>query len=220
MHVKSDHREELGYAFTVTGVDYAGPIVIKNGYGRTARTVKSYIAIFVCFATRAVHIELVCDCSTSTFLNALNRFISRRGKPSHLYPDNATNFIGANRELRNLFKQANFITTVVNHFANEQISWHFIPPRSPHMGGLWEAGVKSTKGHLKRVIGNVILKYEELNTLLTMIEACLNSRPLTPVSNDLADFVALTPGHFLIGDALTSPAEPDLAEIPTLQSAK
>jgi hypothetical protein len=200
--------------FTVTGIDYAGPIVIKNGYGRTTRTVKSYIAIFVCFATRAVHIELVCDCSTSTFLNALKRFISRRGKPSHLYSDNATNFIGANRELRNLFKQAKFNTAIENHLANEQISWHFIPPRSPHMGGLWEAAVKSTNGHLKRVIGNVILNYEELSTLLTMIEACLNSRPLTPVSNDPADFSALTPGHFLIGDALTSPAEPDLAEIP------
>jgi hypothetical protein len=200
--------------FTVTAIDYAGPIVIKNGYGRTTRTVKSYIAIFVCFATRAVHIELVCDCSTSTFLNALKRFISRGGKPSHLYSDNATNFIGANRELRNLFKQANFNTAIVNHLANEQISWHFIPPRSPHMGGLWEAAVKSTKGHLKRVIGNVILNYEELNTLLTMIEACLNSRPLTPVSNEAADFSALTPGHFLIGDALTSPAEPDLSEIP------
>jgi hypothetical protein len=200
--------------FTVTGIDYAGPIVIKNGYGRTTRTVKSYIAIFVCFATRAVHIELVCDCSTSTFLNALKRFISRRGKPSHLYSDNATNFIGANRELRNLFKQAKFNTAIENHLEIEQISWHFIPPRSPHMGGLWEAAVKSTKGHLKRVIGNVILNYEELNTLLTMIEACLNSRPLTPVSNDPADFSALTPGHFLIGDALTSPAEPDLAEIP------
>jgi hypothetical protein len=167
--------------FTVTGIDYAGPIVIKNGYGRTTRTVKSYIAIFVCFATRAVHIELVCDCSTSTFLNALKRFISRRGKPSHLYSDNATNFIGANRELRNLFKQANFNTAIVNHLANEQISWHFIPLRSPHMGGLWEAAVKSTKGHLKRVIGNVILNYGELNTLLTMIEACLNSRPLTRI---------------------------------------
>jgi hypothetical protein len=82
------------------------------------------------------------------------------------------------------------------------------------MGGLWEAAVKSTKGHLKRVIGNVILNYEELNTLLTMIEACLNSRPLTPVSNDPADVSALTPRLFLIGDALTSPAEPDLAEIP------
>jgi diadenosine tetraphosphate (Ap4A) HIT family hydrolase len=173
--------------------------------------VKGYIAIFVCFATRAVHIELVCDCSISTFLNALKRFIVRRGKPSHLYSDNATNFIGANRELRNLFKQANFNTAVVNHLANEQISWHFIPPRSPHMGGLWEAAVKSTKRHLKRVIGNVILNYE-LNTLLTMIEACLNSRP--PVSNDPADFSALTPGHFLIGDALTSPTEPDLVEIP------
>jgi hypothetical protein len=200
--------------FTVTGIDYAGPIVIKNGYGRTTRTVKSYIAIFVCFATRAVHIELVCDCSTSTFLNALKRFIARRGKPSHLYSDNATNFKGANRELRNLFKQANFNTAVVNHLANEQISWHFIPPRSPHMGGLWEAAVKSTEGHLKRVIGNVILNYEELKTLLTMIEACLNFRPLTPVSNDPANFSALTPGHFLIGDALTAPAEPDLAEIP------
>lgn len=200
--------------FSITGIDYAGPIIIKNGHGRTIKTLKSYVAIFVCFATKAVHIELVCDCSSSTFLNALKRFIARRGKPAHLYSDNATNFVGANRELTKLFKDSQFQTSVVTPLANEGISWHFVPPRSPHMGGLWEAAVKSAKTHIKKVIGNTLLNYDEFYTFLTMIEACLNSRPITQVSNDPSDLSALTPGHFLIGDALTAPAEPELTDIP------
>ncbi|GFX39978.1 integrase catalytic domain-containing protein [Trichonephila clavipes] len=69
---------------------------------------------------------------------------------------------------------------------------------APHMGGLWEAGIKSTKYHLKRVVGETKLTYEEFETFLTQIEACLNSRPLTPISNDSNDQSTLTPGHFII----------------------
>ncbi|KAH0821040.1 hypothetical protein GEV33_001751 [Tenebrio molitor] len=96
------------------------------------------------------------------------------------------------------------------NLANKGISWHFIPPRSPHMGGIWEINVKSIKGHLKRTIGEVVLSYEELYTLLTRIEAVLNSRPLCPLSNDPNDLNPITPGHFLIGEPLTSMSERDL----------
>ena len=84
--------------------------------------------------------------------------------------------------------------------ANDQITWHFNPPSSPHFGGLWEAGVKSTKAHLKKVIGEQILTFEEMITVLTQIESCLNSRPLAPISDDPNDCEVLTPGHFLIGE--------------------
>lgn len=72
------------------------------------------------------------------------------------------------------------------------------------MGGLWEAAIKSAKMHLRKITGTTPLTYEELYTLLVQIEACLNSRPLCPMSNDGTDLQVLTPGHFLIGAPLTS----------------
>ncbi len=87
------------------------------------------------------------------------------------------------------------------------IEWHTIPPLSPHFGGLWEAGVRSVKFHLKRVIGNHNLTFEELTTLLTQIEAVLNSRPLVKVDNDIDNLNILTPSHFLVGEVITSPPE-------------
>jgi hypothetical protein len=205
-------RVEPTRPFSISGVDYAGPIYIKECRGRSKRTVKAYICVFVCFSTKAVHLELVGDLTTQTFLNALKRFISRRGHVYHLYSDNATNFVGANRELleiRTFLKSASF-SQITENLANKGISWHFIPPRSPHMGGIWEINVKSITGHLKRTIGEVVLSYEELYTLLTRIEAVLNSRPLCPLSNDPNDLNPITPGHFLIGEPLTSISERDL----------
>lgn len=83
------------------------------------------------------------------------------------------------------------------------ITWHFIPPHAPNFGGLWESAVKSTKFHMKRVFGESRLTYEEFYTVLTKIEACLNSRPISPISEDPNDLSALTPGHFLVGRPLT-----------------
>ncbi|XP_078051413.1 uncharacterized protein LOC144477559, partial [Augochlora pura] len=82
------------------------------------------------------------------------------------------------------------------------INWHFIPPRAPHFGGLWEAAVKSVKSHLVRIMRNTLFTYEAFYTCLSEIEAILNSRPIAPLSSDPSDFSALTPGHFLIGDLL------------------
>ncbi|XP_063912652.1 uncharacterized protein LOC135129430 [Zophobas morio] len=89
------------------------------------------------------------------------------------------------------------------------INWQFIPPHVPHMGGIWEAAIKSVKGHLKRILGNALLNYEEMNTILIMIEA------FTPLSNHPNDLSALTPAHFLIGGPLTAPAEEDCSDILT-----
>ncbi|XP_037825809.1 uncharacterized protein LOC119613826 [Lucilia sericata] len=90
----------------------------------------------------------------------------------------------------------------------QKIQWHFSPPAAPHFGGIWEAGVKSVKYHLKRTIGEAKLTYEEMSTLLIQIEAVLNSRPLVALNNDEpGQFDALTPGHFLIGRPLNACAE-------------
>lgn len=138
--------------------------------------------------------------STQGFLAAFKRFVSRRGHCTQLWSDNGTTFVGANRELQQLVsvqKSASEILEV------EGTEWHFIPPRSPNFGGLWEAGVKATKFHLKRVIGDSCLTYEEISTLLTQVEACLNSRPMSTInSTDPSELLPLTPGHFLIGEPL------------------
>lgn len=126
--------------FSYCGVDYAGPVYVKEGTLRRSKTVKTYICLFVCFSTRAVHIELVKDLSTCSFLNALKRFCSRREKPVEINSDNGTNFLGAHNyflELHKLIHDKNHIETITNFLANDHIKWRFIPARRPHMGGIW-----------------------------------------------------------------------------------
>ncbi|XP_030763125.1 uncharacterized protein LOC115887767 [Sitophilus oryzae] len=174
--------------FSEVGCDYGGPFSLLRYRARGAKSCKAYICLFVCMATKALHLELVSDLSSETFLGAMRRFISRRGRCNHIYSDCGTNFVGASRELINMLKSA---------AEQEQISWHFNPPSAPHFGGLWEARIKSVKTHIKRVIGDQLLTYEEFYTLLVQIEAVLNSRPLCPQSSDPNDLSVLTPGHFL-----------------------
>ncbi|GFU87019.1 integrase catalytic domain-containing protein [Trichonephila clavipes] len=199
-------------AFMRCGVDYAGPFQIKIIKGRGSKSFKAYIALFVYFTTRAIHLELVTDLLADAFIAALKRFISRRGKCSDIYRDCGSNFVGAKRKLmefEKLAKSDNYNQNVSTFLTDNGIEWHQNVPGAPHMGGLWEAGIKSTKYHLKRVVGETKLTYEEFETFLTQIEACLNSRPLTPISNDPNDLSVLTPDHFIIGRPLTSIPEPN-----------
>jgi len=210
-------RIQPGRAFATTGMDFAGPVKIKVSTRRNAQTLKAYICVFVCFATKAVHIELVSDLSTDAFLAALRRFWSRRGYCATLWSDNGKNFVGANRklkELRDLFSSKEHQAKVQRCVSEVGINWKFIPVYSPHFGGLWESAVKSIKHHLIRQLGNAVLTFEELYTILSRIEACLNSRPLFPLSPDPSDLNVLTPGHFLVGGSLTCLPEQDMANVP------
>lgn len=200
--------------FSNVGVDFAGPILTKQIDGRGKKFQKSYIAVFVCMAVKAIHLEVVSDLSTKSFLNALKRFSSRRGRPSDIFSDNGTTFVGANRELKEFYNFLKDNTDSISHFLTDHgTNWHFIPPVAPNFGGLWEAGVKSVKFHLKRVLANTVLTYEELATVLATIEACLNSRPLCCGSTDPQSVQSLTPAHFLIGEPLTTIPEPNPGDI-------
>lgn len=190
--------------FRNSGVDYAGPIQIKTSKGRGNKSTKGYICIFICMCTKAIHLEAVSDLTSQAFIAAFRRFVARRGYCENMWSDNGTNFIGAAKELKNIFlkTRANLNKEIAEMLATDGTTWHFIPPKSPNFGGLWEAGVKSAKRHLSRVIGSATLTYEEMSTLLTQIEACLNSRPLFKQEGD--EQYILTPGHFLVGEQLTS----------------
>ncbi|XP_062713787.1 uncharacterized protein LOC134290629 [Aedes albopictus] len=201
--------------FLRVGVDYCGPFLIKYPVRRATPT-KHYVAIFICLVTKAVHLELASDLTSEAFLAAFKRFVARRGKPILVMCDNATNFVGAKRqldELRQLFIDQTFQESIVRGAVEDDIEFRFIPARSPNFGGLWEAAVKSFKGHFKRTIGDRVLQYDEMITVLPQVEAILNSRPLTPVSNDPLDFEALTPGHFLVQRPLTAVPEPSLEDL-------
>lgn len=195
--------------FSRVGVDYAGPIFLKDGTTRTRTLVKGYICIFICLITKAVHIELAGDLSTKTFLNCFKRFVSRRGLCTHVFSDNGANFTGANNDLKRTIRELLDIDDFKVYLNQYQIKWRFNCPYTAYQGGIWESAVKSAKYHLVRIIGNSHLTYESLNTILCQIESVLNSRPITPLSSDPEDLNPLTPSHFLIGDVLT--AVPQLA---------
>ena len=204
-------------AFINTGVDYFGPILTKEKKERNKSFIKSYGCVFVCMATKAVHIEVASDLSTDAFLACFRRFISIRGKPQQVFSDNGTNFTGANNELKKIYEfhaSQNFKDTVQNYAAAERIEWHFNPPLSPHFGGLWEAAVKSFKHHLTRVMKDQKLTYEQLDTLLKEIAAVLNSRPLYSISADPNDSLAVTPAHNLIGRPFNFLLEQNFVSVP------
>ncbi len=190
------------------GLDYAGPVYLRQGSARRPVKVKAYICLFVCMVTRAIHLELCTDLSTESFMAALSRFIGRRGIPESVNSDNGTTFQGAARDLKDLYKFLDDKKTqgaISEYCAKDQIRWSFSPPRAPHFGGLWEAGVRIMKAQLRKVLPPHLLTYEQLSTILIDVEAILNSRPILPIdSTDPDGPNALTAGHFIIQRPLKS----------------
>ncbi|GFW41439.1 uncharacterized protein TNCV_465301 [Trichonephila clavipes] len=97
-------RVRENFPFDCSGIDFIGPFWIKSNKQRKSSLYKIYVSIFVCFVTKAVHFELVSDLTTQTFIASLKRFIARRGRPSLIFSDNGKTFIGANAELKRLYK--------------------------------------------------------------------------------------------------------------------
>ncbi|XP_065356174.1 uncharacterized protein LOC135950566 [Calliphora vicina] len=207
-------RVRQAFPFQNTGCDYAGPFTLKIHHGRNSKTSKRYICLFVCMVTSAIHLELATDLSTECFLAALRRFMARRDKCSTIYSDNGKNFVGAKRKLNEMYQQLqadNHNKIITEALAKDDIKWIFIPPYSPHWGGIWESGVRSVKLHLRRVIGSTILTFEQMNTLLAQVEAVINSRPLGSAPDTDTNY--LSPSHFLIGRPTTLVPDGNLTEI-------
>lgn len=189
--------------FAGVGLDFGGPYTVKSSHLRGAKTYKAYLCVFVCLSTKAVHLEVVSSLSTESFIATLDRFVARRGLPALVRSDCGTNFRGANNYLRDV---RDFLVreeqTIGHSLGVRGIRWEFSPPLCPSWGGIFEAAVKVAKTHLKKIIGESILSFEELSTLFCKIEATMNSRPLCPLSSDPNDLEVLTPGHFLIGQPM------------------
>ena len=184
-------------AFARTGVDYAGPYIVKITRRVNA---KRWLCLFTCTASRAVHLEVAYSMETDSFLHAFSRMSARRGKPELVVSDNGSNFQGANRELKELIEALDK-DLIKRDAANRGIEWRFNPPYGSHHGGLFEAMIKSAKRALKAILGETRLTDEELLTAVVEVEGLLNSRPLTYCSDDPKDEPVLTPNHFLIGQA-------------------
>ncbi|XP_071476616.1 uncharacterized protein [Diadema antillarum] len=179
--------------FSYVGIDYFGPIMVKQGRSR----VKRYGCLFTCLNCRAVHLEVANTLDTDSFINALRRFISRRGKPSKIISDNGSNFRGAERELRENLESLSQ-TRVTNFLAEQGIDWNFNTPTASHMGGAWERMVRSVRKILTCLLGQQIVNDEVLSTLMAEVESILNARPLTQLNLDPNDDEPLTPNHLLI----------------------
>lgn len=126
--------------FTNTGVDCFGPFYTKRGRGQCKR----YGVLSTCIAIRAIHIELADSLSTDSFINALRRFIARRGQVQSLRCDRWTNFVGGERELREAIDGLNN-AKIHETLMSKGTDWHFNPPHSSHFGGTWERQIRPSE---------------------------------------------------------------------------
>lgn len=186
--------------FEVVGIDLGGPLYLKSGD-------KVWFVIFTCAVYRAVHLELVLSISTEGFVQALRRFIARRGRPEVVYTDNGSNFIGTD----NLMKQLDW-DEISKTSAARRIKWIFNPPSAPWWGGWWERLVGMIKRLLRSNLGRQTLNYIEMETILCDCEQVINSRPLTYLTEDPDEMVALTPMMFLNEARSSDVIDPDKIE--------
>lgn len=178
--------------FTHVGMDYFGPIDVKRGRS----TVKRYGVIFTCLACRAVHLEVAHALDTDACINALRRFICRRGQVTEIKSDNGTNFVSSNRELKEALQELNQ-ERIEKTLLQEGIKWTFNPPHGAHHGGVWERLIQQVKRILFSVLRQQTLDDDILQTAMCEAEAILNDRPITPSSDDPNDIEALTPNHII-----------------------
>jgi len=183
-------------AFSNVGVDYAGPLLTRQGRGKPRA--KRYVCVFTCLETRACHLELAYSMTTDGFLMCFSRFQKRRGTPINMVSDNGSNFCSAESELRQAVRSLEQ-GKIASVLATQKISWKFNPPHAPHHGGVFEAVVKLAKRAISAVLRDAACSDEELHTALVEAENLVNSRPLTAISEDADDLSPLTPQHFLIG---------------------
>ena len=177
--------------FSYTGIDYFGPLYCTDQQGEG----KVWVALFTCLTIRAVHLELATDLTADQFLQTLRRFIARRGTPKQILSDNAPHFHVTDEMLQSLWSTTVTCDTVQSYLADKGITWRYIPAHAPWMGGIYERLVGMVKSCLRKSLGRAHIRMTQLATLLTEIEAIINTRPLVYVGAD--DLFSLSPADLL-----------------------
>ena len=213
-------RINKAYPFQYVGLDYLGPLKVKM----EEETKKVWICLYTCMVTRAIHLEVVTDLSTNSFIDCLRRFIAKRGKPSTITSDNATTFKLADKTLQKAWTYVFESSDVINYCASQQITWRFITEYAPWHGGFYERLVGLTKNCLKKAIGRKILQYDHFLTFCAEVEAVINSRPLTYTYNEIESKEILRPVDFLqttgqVGTPMLEEDHTDPEYLPKLDSA-
>ncbi|XP_071123866.1 uncharacterized protein [Mytilus edulis] len=193
-------RVNYDYPFSVTGVDFTGALYTKGKHNELSKT---YICLFTCAATRAIHLEIVTDLTEESFMLAFKRFVARRSTPRIMLSDNATTFKAAAEKITRSSQDSR----IQLKLADQRTEWKFIPNRAPWFGGFWERLIGLTKKSIKAILGKSCVTTEMLNTIIIEIEGTLNNRPITHISTDIKDPEPLTPAHLLYGRRLDNQSE-------------
>jgi hypothetical protein len=180
--------------FSYVGIDVFGPMYVKRGRSQEKR----YGCLFTCMSIRAIHIEMLNTLDSDSFVNALVRFSARRGVPDKIRSDNGTNFVGGHREIREAVDNWNQNKDAQRHLLLHHIEWEYNPPAASHMGGIWERQIRTVRKVLDVIMTKQVLDDEKLMTMFCEVEAIVNGRPITTVSDDPSDLESLTPNHLLL----------------------
>ena len=184
-------RVNFKRAYAHTGVDYTGHYWVNDGGGTAS---KYYILIFTCLQVRAIHLQLVSDMSTKSFIQAFKRFTNLYGVPEALYSDNAKSFVASGKILSDILTSSEF----TDHLQKDCIKHITIPMYAAWVGATWERMLRTIKSCLHKSIGRSSQSYFDLLTVLSDIERAINARPLTYKSKH-NDLEVITPAHFTLG---------------------
>ncbi|XP_065195639.1 uncharacterized protein LOC135827045 [Sycon ciliatum] len=187
-------RVQRSEPFYFTAMDILGPLLFST---EGSQPNKLWVCLFTCLSTRAIHLEWMDDMTTETFLDCLRLFISRRGCPANILSDNAPQFKVASTILNNRWAKIVRDQQVAAFSQHNNLQWKFTTEYAPWMGGVYERMVGRVKRSLRKTIGRQLLTKPKLITLLTEIEATVNSRPLTYVAGEEDFGTIITPAYLL-----------------------
>ena len=201
-----EDRVDANPPFVYCGMDCFGPFITKQG----RKEYKRYGLLFTCLCSRAIHIEMLDDLSTDTFINGLRCFISIRGKVRQIRSDQGSNFVGAKNEFEKSLKELD--NDKINNYLSEQdCDFVFNAPHASHVGGVWERQIRTVRSVLVGVINQSQgrLSDSSLRTLFYEAMAIVNSRPLAVSTlNDPTNLEPLTPNHLITMKSSIPPPPP------------